>query len=266
MDKVAALRPQQNDQLNGAELAVFIGDRWVSMGNALNRAGHGLTLSEKRLVALALTKIDSRKKLPSGTILKTRIFALEYAEAFDVDADTAYTQLRSAGKSLRTRKITFYEPAHRRGSKVPTPTQHDMQWIGRASYQDGEGWIELAWWPELLPALTGLKKNFTSYQLKQASALRSVYSWRLLELLTRFESGGKGWAEYEIEDFRTSMDAPPSLSDYGQIKRRIIDPAVAELTQKDGWDIQIKELKAGRKVKALRFDFKRDEQLRLALT
>jgi plasmid replication initiation protein len=79
----------------------------------------------------------------------------------------------------------------------------------------------------------------------------------------RFES--TGWAEYTIEDFKTSMDAPASLSDFGQVKRRIIEPAVKELTEKDGWIIQWRPIKAGRKVKAVRFDFMRDPQLRLSV-
>ena len=74
-----------------------------------------------------------------------------------------------------------------------------------------------------------------------------------------------GKAEYTIEDFKASMDAPPSLSDFGQVKRRIIDPAVKELTEKDGWLIQWVPVKAGRKVKALRFTFMRDPQGRLEL-
>ncbi|WP_277421169.1 replication initiation protein [Serratia marcescens] len=138
-----------------------------------------------------------------------------------------------------------------------------MRWVGSVKYQDGEGWVELAWWPDLLRHLTGLQRQFTTYQLQQASALRSGYSWKLLELLMRFES--TGWAEYTIEDFKASMDAPPSLSDFGQVKRRIIDPAVKELTEKDGWLIQWQPIKAGRKVKALRFTFMRDPQGQLPL-
>ena len=136
-----------------------------------------------------------------------------------------------------------------------------MRWDRDCRYHEGEGWVELYWWPRLLPYLTGIRKQFTSYQLQQASALRSVYSWRLLELLLRFES--TGMAEYTIEDFKASMDAPPSLSDFGQVKRRIIEPAVKELNDKDGWVIQWQPIKAGRKVAKVRFTFKRDPQGRL---
>lgn len=239
------------------------GERWITMSNALTRAGHGLTLAEKRIVAIAVSKLDSRRQLPPGQVPRAKITAAEYAEVFGVDLDTAYDQLQSAAKQLYNRSITFYEPAWKRNGKPLPPTRVQMRWVGEAKYQDGEGWVELAWWPDLMRHLTGLKRQFTTYQLQQASALRSAYSWRLMELLTRFQS--TGWAEYTIEDLKASMDAPPSLADFGQVKRRIIEPAVKELIEKDGWLIQWQPIKAGRKVKAVRFTFMRDPQARLPL-
>ena len=237
------------------------GERLVTMSNALTRAGHGLTLAEKRIIAAAVSKLDSRRQLGPGEVPRTRITAAEYAELAQCEMHTAYEALRDAAKALYGRSITFYEPAHRRRGKPLPPTKVQMRWIGSAKYQKGEGWVELAWWPDLMRHLVGLKAQFTSYQLQQASALRSMYSWRLLELLTRFE--GTGWAEYTIEDFAAAMDAPPSLSDFGQVKRRIIEPAVKELADKDGWLIHWRPIKAGRKVAAVRFEFRRDPQGRL---
>jgi plasmid replication initiation protein len=258
MTKETALQQHRAEGYAAASLDRQPGERWVTMSNALTRAAHGLTLGEKRVIAWAVSTLDSRQVLKPGEVPTTRISAMDYATEFKVDNDTAYDQLQAAAKALYNRSITFYEPAHKRNGKPLPPTKVQMRWVGEAKYQAGEGWIELAWWPKLLPHLTGLKKQFTSYQLQQASALRSVYSWRLLELLTRFKSTGK--AEYTIEDFRASMDAPASLSDFGQVKRRIIDPAVKELTEKDGWLIQWEAVKAGRKVKAIRFTFMRNPQ------
>jgi plasmid replication initiation protein len=235
------------------------GERWVTMSNALTRAAHGLTLGEKRVIAWAVSTLDSRQVLKPGEVPTTRISAMDYAKEFEVDADTAYTQLQGAAKALYNRSITFYEPAHRRNGKPLPPTMVRMRWVGEAKYQAGEGWIELAWWPKLLPHLTGLRKQFTSYQLQQASALRSVYSWRLLELLTRFKSTGK--AEYTVEDFAASMEATEKQrADFSKLRTKMIEPAVKELTEKDGWLIQWEAVKAGRKVKAIRFAFMRNPQ------
>ncbi len=239
------------------------GERWITMSNALTRAGHGLSLAEKRVVFIAISKMDSRKALHPDTALTTsRITAAEYAELAECDMNTAYEALKDASKALYDRSITFFEAAHKRKGKDMVKVY--MRWVGKVKYHNSEGWTELWWWPEILPHLTGLRKQFTSYQLKQASALRSAYSWRLLELLTRFES--TGWAEYDIEDFATSMDATEKQREnFNNIKRRIIEPAVKELQEKDGWKIDWQPIKGGRKVKAVRFTFERDPQGRLSL-
>lgn len=240
------------------------GERWISMTNALTRAGHGLTLAEKRIVGCAASKLDSRRALSPGEVVVSKITAAEYAETFGVNMDTAYEQLQGAAKHLYNRSITFYEAAHKRGNKALAPTKVVMRWVGQVKYHSGEGWVELHWWPALLPHLTGLRKNFTKYQLEQASALRSAYSWRLLELLSRFES--TGWAEMTIEDFATSMDATDKQqANFAKIRTKIIEPAVRELTEKDGWLIEWRPVKKGRKVAAVRFDFKRDDQMALQL-
>jgi len=239
------------------------GDRWISMTNALTRAGHGLTLAEKRIIGFAVSTLDSYKPAKIGDVPSTKISALEYAETFGVDMTTAYEQLQDAAKQLYNRSITFYEAASKRRGKALKPTQVQMRWIGQAKYHEGEGWVELHWWPALLPHLTGLRKNFTSYQLQQASALRSIYSWRLLELLSRFED--TGWLEITIEDFSRSMDASAKQqADFAAIRRKIIEPAVKELMDKDNWLIQWRPIKKGRKVAALRFDFKRNLSLAVA--
>lgn len=263
MEKSQALKKAEH--YDTSEVDRPAGDRWVTMSNALTRAGHGLTLSEKRIIASAISKLDSRRALSAGDTPRTKLTAAEYAKTFGVDMDTAYDQLQSAAKALYNRSITFYEPAHKRGGKPLEPTKVQMRWIGEVKYHDGEGWVELWWWHRLLPHLTGLQRQFTSYQLQQASALRSGYSWKLLELLQRFESTAR--AEYTIEDFACAMDATEKQRcDFAAIRRKIIEPAVKELTEKDGWLIQWEPIKAGRRVKAVRFSFMRNPQKPLPLS
>lgn len=240
------------------------GDRWVTMSNALTRAGHGLTLGEKRLVMLAVSKLDSRRAVKPGDVRTTKITAQEYAELTDCKMQTAYQALQDAAKNLFNRKITFFEPSTKHNKKTSKRNRTDMRWVGRCKYLEDEGCVELAWWPELLPSLIGLHRQFTSYQLKQASALRSVYSWRLLELLMKFQA--TGWAEYSIEDYAVSMDATEKqCENFNNIKRRMIEPAVKELTEKNGWLIEWWPIKKGRRVAALRFKFQRNPQSQLQL-
>ena len=239
------------------------GENWIAMSNALTRAGHGLTLGEKRLIFCAISKLDSRRILKPGEAPTSRVTAAEYADVAACEPSAAYEALQTAAKNLYNRSISFYVQAkNRKGRSVGEAITH-MRWVGRATYKKSEGWVELAWWHELLPHLTGLHKEFTEYQLKQTHALRSIYSWKLLELLMKFES--TGWAQYTIEDFCTAMEATPKQrSDFAAIRRKIIEPAVKELQDKDGWLIQWQPIKAGRKVAALRFNFIRNPQQSLA--
>lgn len=241
------------------------GTRYVSMSNALTRAGHGLTLGEKRVIASAVSRLDSKAPRPPGLAAPVvKITAAEYAETFDLDASTAYQQLQSATKNLYERSIVIFEPAYKRGARKieDKGVITKMRWVGKVKYHEGEGWVELAFWQDVVPHLMGLQKQFTTYQLQQASALRSVYSWRLLELLMRFKD--TGWAEYTIEDFCQSMDATEKMkADFASIRRKVIEPAIKELAEKDGWSIEWQPIKAGRKVKGLRFTFARNKQAKL---
>jgi len=61
------------------------------------------------------------------------------------------------------------------------------------------------------------------------------------------------------------MDASAKQqADFAAIRRKIIEPAVKELMDKDNWLIQWRPIKKGRKVAALRFDFKRNLSLAVA--
>ena len=134
-----------------------------------------------------------------------------------------------------------------------------MSWVTTTKYHTKQGWVELTWNHKLVPHLLGLKREFTSYKLNQMAALRSVYSHRLLELLMMFEC--TGWAKFSLDDFCQSMQATPTQKkDFANIRRKIIEPAIKELCEKDGWKIEYETIKAGRKVTGLHFTFERDKQ------
>jgi plasmid replication initiation protein len=215
-------------------------------------ASHGLkTLAEQRVVKSCAAKLDSIR-LDQGRYRIT-LSAAEYAETFNLDSTTAYEQLKAVSTTLLNRVIRRDEPT-RRGIKV-----HLDHWVSGITYHEGEAWIELRFSHEATPYLTMLRGNHTTYLLKQAASLRSIYSWRLLEMLMQFKD--TGWKRIAVEDFAKAMDAKPShVKNFKDLRQWVIEPAVKELTNKDGWQIEWQPIKSGRKVSALRFDFKRDPQ------
>ena len=69
-----------------------------------------------------------------------------------------------------------------------------------------------------------------------------------------------------IEEFAHAMEAnDKQKADFAKMRTRMIEPAVKELTDKDGWLIDWTTIKAGRRVVSLRFRFVRNPQGRLPL-
>lgn len=253
------VRIRKLDAYSQGELERNPDDRWITMGNALIRSGQALTLAEKRLVALATSKIDSSKPMTMER-LSYVLTAKEYAQQFQVDESTAYKLMAEGATRLFERKFTCFLPDHL--SKKVGEIKKQGRWVFACDYNKRRGTVTLGFSPDVVPYLTNLKEHFTSYKLGQVSSLRSIYSWRLLELLEQFKKNK--WAEYTLKDFHLSMDATEAQKkDFATVRRRMIEPAIKELESKEGWLIRWKPIKEGRKVVRLRFEFEHDPQLKL---
>jgi plasmid replication initiation protein len=229
-----------------------LNEQSVNMSNSLVRAAHGLTLSEKRVVSSCVAKLDSLR-VDNGRY-KVKLTAKEFAEAFEIDTDTAYTQLKTTGNHLMKRFTHFVEKTARGN------IEHKWVWVSGVKYHHGEGWVELGFSHEITPHLILLRGEFTSYKLKQASALRSFYTWRLFELMMQFKS--TGLLRISIDDFCHAIEAPKSYKkDFRNLRIRAIEPSVAELKDKNNMLIEWKGTKTGgRKITGLEFRFKENPQ------
>jgi plasmid replication initiation protein len=189
---------------------------------------------------------------------KVRLSAQEYAEAYEVSLDSAYEQLKQGADSLMKTvwKTVDHDPSVRGKKGTLTTTG---PWLTLGEYRDGEGTADITFHWLLTPYLLALRKEFTTYKLKHAAALRSIYAWRLFECLQSWKK--KGVWRVDIEDFHKAMDAPDSCkADFGRLKKRVIEPAIKELTAKNSMFIECHQEKAGRKVIALEFRFGHNPQ------
>jgi len=237
-------------------------ERNINMSNSVARAAQGLTLVEKRIIAIGLAKTDSVPVkdlfLASREGWKIRFSAAEYAETFEVSHDAAYLQMKQAGDYFLRRQVRQIVETPK--GKIETISN----WLSGTTYHHGEGWVEVRFSHEVAPYLLGLRKEFTSYKLKQASALRSIYSWRLFECLQSWKNEGR-WSP-TIEEFNHAMEVPESFkSNFGMMRRRVIDPALKELREKDNMLIDLELKKSGRKIIKLIFTFSRNSQVAMEL-
>jgi plasmid replication initiation protein len=233
----------------------------VTMSNALVRASHALTLFEKRVIATAIAKTDSRKGNAKHAHLaefqNLRLSALDFAEAYNIDPKHAYTELRKAAQHLFKRYIRL---------SYKDDDEDVFRWISSCKYRKSKGFIELSFTPEIYPHLHELKWKYTTYKLKNAAALRSMYSWRLFELAQSWISHCKKGktVQLHLADVRHSLEVPKSYK-WHDFKKRALDPSIREIKNHANVDITYTVIKQGRKVHSLDFFFKEQDQLELPL-
>lgn len=242
----------------------------VIQSHEITRSAQRLSLVEKRILMMALAE--------SGGFLKPlKLYAQDYADTFDLDIAVAYKELKDASFTFLKKQFTLTEERKNKRNKI-YEIKLTYNWLSYIGYTQKEAFIEVKFNPDIQPLLFDLTSQFTKYQLKQASALRSIYSIRLLELfesvrqskIIRKDNQGRtektkkqenGWLKIHIDDFNHAMEAPASYkANFAQLKRKIIEPAIKELEQKDGWKIEFKTKKQGRKIALLEFEFYRDPQ------
>ena len=246
-------RPRKNDLMN-----LPAGGN-VTMHNTLVSASHGLNLSEKRLVSMAVAKLSPKAAGLPGKPIK--ILAVDFAKQFGLEPHTAYVQLREAQENLFNRYIRHIEHYGPNDQKIEVVK---MRWISSIRYKEGEGEISIAFAPEIAQFLVQLKKHFTSYQLSKAAALRSTYSWRLFENLERFRETGV-W-EVDMARFHIIMETPKSYrANFAQTRRWVLDPALSELAARTNITAEVEPIRRGRKIARLRFTFENASQMNLPL-
>ena len=221
----------------------------IVISNYIVRSAQTLNLVEKRILMAGVAKLG-------GVNGEIKLSAKEYAETYDVDIRTAYNELKSAVGTLMKRTLSWQITD---GKKIGTRT---TIWVQGYDYFKDEGYVKFKFSEYVFPFLFELEREFTKYQLKQAAALRSIHSWRLLELFEQRRGNDKnGWLSISIEEFWHAMEATESYkANFSLLRRKVIEPAVKELSEKDGWLIEWEARKRGRKVVTLLFKFQRDPQ------
>lgn len=231
----------------------------ISMDRALVKAAHGLNLNQKRLMMYAISELHPKAVQPPQVVVK--ITATAYAETVNVaKSKNFYRDLKNSADGLFKRYISieYDTPKGRQTEKV--------HWVSSALYHEGEGWVELRFTPEVSPYLTQLNSgNQVIYKLEDAVELKSVYSWRLLELLYQWQD--KKQLYIKLEDFRHALEVPEKYR-YADIKINCIERVIRDLEQNANITVSyeaIKDPKNKRRVGSLRFKWDKTEQHELLL-
>ncbi|MES9885518.1 MAG: replication initiation protein, partial [Candidatus Sedimenticola sp. 6PFRAG1] len=204
------------------------GKRKVVKHNALIEATYKLTLNEQRILLCLLSKLNSKtKRLPPAGITIT---PYEVREAFNLDESDNYVYevMKSGANGLWNKEITrIYD---RKGVEV----RDRLRWLSRdiqPSRNEVSGAMTFYFNDHLATYIIDLAGRFTQYELAQVGNLSSAHSIRIYELLIQYKNSRHGVPPILLDDFKARLGIEGKYSKWGDLKKRVIDPAKKELEQ-----------------------------------
>lgn len=220
----------------------------VVKDNSLINASYSLGLVEQRIMLLAIVEArETGQGIDTDTFLE--VHAQHYADRFDIDVNNAYSMLSEATQTLFNRQVTYTVHDEKRNK----PEKRVVRWVSGISYVEGAGVVKLRFAPEVVPLITRLEKNFTSYELEQVKNLNS-YATRLYEILVSWRSVGK--VTISLEELRNNLGLIDEYSRLEAFKRRVLDLALNQINEYTDITAQYEQHKQGRVVTGFTFRFK----------
>mgnify|MGYP003454850799 CR=1 FL=1 len=184
-----------------------------------------------------------------------RLTAKEFSTQFNIDLKNSYRILKQAADKLLNTNIKVEKP------EISQTWRINICEI--VKYNETEGTIDILFTPSIMEYLKQRvgAGNFTLYNLKEISALTSLYAVRLYELIQQFNTT-TGYLIHTIEQWREIFGLnPEQYKLYHHIKQKIFIQAMVEINTKTGYQLTMTEERQYRKVTKVRFDFYPDEIL-----
>ena len=212
-------------------------DLTVVKANSLIEASYRLTLDEMRLLALTIGTMN-----PKSDQQVFEFSVSEFVNQFpEVNADRAYTQIKSAIERISERWVKTEDERH----------ITKFRWVSSQTYFKKEGRFKIALTNEIMPYLTQLKGQFTQYQLNHISGFSSVHAIRLYELFTQYKRLGERYIS--VEDLKKWLQLEDKYDRYNNLNQRVLTPALSEINEKSDLFVEYEPIKKGRKVTGIEF-------------
>lgn len=223
----------------------------VVKDNRLIEASYSLGVVEQRLMLLAIVGArETGEGITAETLLTVR--AEDYAKHFNVERQTAYQALQEAVETLFNRRATVDVYDKRRDKMRPMV----VRWVTAMQYEEQQACVTLRFGIEVVPLITRLEQNFTSYELQQIAGLKSAYAIRLYELLMQWKAASKT-PIFELQQFRKQLgivDAEYQRMDV--FKRRVLDHAIQQINEHTDIDVKYEQHKKGKTIAGFSFTFR----------
>lgn len=218
--------------------------------NALIQASYTLGLAEQRLILLAILQArETGQGIDHNSLL--RVHAHAYADHFHIDKGNSYEVIKDASKGLFDRYVTY----HDKNPKTGNDRSFHCRWVDKIGYEKATGTVYMRFTADVVPLITRLEEQFTSYELEQISQLGSGYAIRLYELLIQWRSVGKT-PMFELEKFRQQLGVEENkYSRMSDFKKYVLDFSIEQINKHTDITVKYEQHKQGRIITGFTFKF-----------
>ena len=221
----------------------------VVKSNSLVEASYKIGLQEGRVALLAISKLIPT--LPMYKQPPCKIYATEFAKVYGINEKNSYACLKKGIDKLYEASITTWD----------SEKGHSFRWIESKKYHKTKGFIELVWTKAIAPHITNISQDFTKYEFLALAGAKSTYAVRFFELFKKFKR--KGYRKITLEELRKWLKLEDKHPLYSNLRKRVIEPALADLRSNANLSIDWEEIKEGRKVVGFNFVYEVEDQMQL---
>jgi plasmid replication initiation protein len=209
--------------------------------------------SDYQIFLLLVSRIGGVDKFgkylqPSSLKREHVLKAKDVKNTFNIEPSNSYKMLKKSCQKLMRSVISI--------EQIESETVREVSICLEAVYNKKAGSVQIKFTEEIMPYLAQVNERFILYNLRDVSNFTSIYTTRLYELLQEFKT--TGWMVKSINQLRESFGiSKDKLKEYSNFKRRTFAPACNEINKHFDWNLDFEEVKEGRRVKAIRFFFKK---------
>ena len=218
---------------------------WIVLQNRVVECYRSMSLDEKRLFIMA-TPLARTTKISSND--PVFISSSEFSKECGIDLSTAYTALELASERLFTR---FFGYTNAEGDRVK------MRWLNKVIYKAGQGGSELYFTDEVLLLLREFDalNPYTKYKKEVVLRLKKDYSLDFYHLAKKHQA--MGGFQISLDELFQQLGLPESYrTRMNNLKYRVIEPSLNEITANTDIDLSYENVKRGRSVVGFKFTVK----------
>ncbi|WP_297419659.1 replication initiation protein [Clostridium sp.] len=228
----------------------------IIKSNSLIESSYKFTISENRLIDLALTQLevimldkdlsaeDVKKLIKQREFDEIEVNVIDYKKEYEIKNNSLYEDLAQTAHRLMDRRIFYFE----------NKDLIEKQWVITCIYKSEKCAIALQFHPDLIPDLMVFKGCYTRFDFDIKKYIKSYYTCRIYELLKQYEKFGI--RIFHIEQLRFLLGIEDEeYPAYANFKQRIIKPALAEINKVTDLYCEFEEIKNKRKVERIKFKF-----------